>query len=136
MVQVQIRTSEGEVSEEAGPLPSLDVLHLAGVHPLVPPRHVGQGQLQGNVGALQPREDSLGQGLLGQGQASTGLHGRDLLWVKLILHTEPGQISIDQPVCLTPQNHLVLLNGLTGWRHTQLQTTCRVDNHTHTHTHT
>lgn len=102
-------TFERKTAQQAGSLLSLDVFHLTGIQTLIPTGRVGQRQLQGHVGALQAGQHCMRQGPPLQLQGATGLHRRNLLRLWDVGHTEPGEVAIDQPVCLTPQNHMVLL---------------------------
>lgn len=116
-------TSEGETAQQAGSLLGLDVFHLTGVQTFIPTWCVGQQQLQGHVGALWAGLHRLWQGPLLQRQRAAGLHRCYLLWLWGVGQTVPGEITIDQPVRLAPQNHMLLLYGLIGWGHAHLKTT-------------
>ena len=119
--QERARTSEGQAPQHADLLPGFDVLHLADVHALVAPRGAGQGQLQAELGALQAGQSGLGEGMLGQAQRVARLDGRGALRVEGAGQAEPGQVPVEEHVRLAPQNHRLLLDGLAGRRHAELQ---------------
>lgn len=107
--------------QPAGPLPGLDVHALAGVMTLILKWCIRQHQLQGDVGTLQSGQHGLRQGPRMEAQWATGLHRRNQLRLRHIGHTEPGEVVVDQLVRLTLQDHIILLQGLIGWRHTHFK---------------
>lgn len=118
-------TLQGETSQQAGPLLSLDVLHLAGVQALVLTGGTGQLQLQRGVGALRPGTDAAGQRPPLQRQRAAGLHGRRLLGLGHVGHAVPSQEAVEVAVGLAAQDHAVLFQGFAGWRHSHFQASCR-----------
>lgn len=119
-------TLQGETSQQAGPLLSLDVLHLAGVQALVLMGGTGQLQFQCGIGALRSGTDAAGQRLPLQRQRAAGLHGRRLLGLGHVGHAVPSQEAVEVAVGLAAQNYVVLFQGFAGWRHTHLQASCRI----------
>lgn len=116
-------TFERKTLQQAGSVLSLNVFHLTGIQALVLTGRVGQPQLQGHVAALHAGTHSMRQGPPLQRQGATGLQRHNLLWLGDVGHTEPGEVAVEQLVRLTPQNHIVLLQGLIGRRHTHLEAT-------------